>query len=748
MKNLRMLAVLSVCYIITAVFFYQTVLYGKLPVPSDTLVGLYHPWRDLYEASYPRGIPYKNYLITDPIRQQIPWRKVVMDSWKQGVRPTLNAYSFGGVPLDANIQAAAFYPLNILFLLFSFPAAWTVLIILQPFLAGLLLYMYLRHLRLHPISAAIGAIAWAYGGFATAWLTWGTILHTVLWLPLMLMSIDNLYVTGKQRMHYIRWTIVLAAAAIMTVLAGHIQVALYSGTLAFIYVMWKWTQTREKIKLSWIWLAGLVALLVSAVQWMPLISFFAQSGRVGDASAWLKAGWFMPWEHLIQFFAPDFFGNPATLNYWGQWNYGEFVGYVGIIPLALAMSAAFLGSVPGFFTVVMLTSIAFMLPGLIGKLPFLLHIPVLSVMQPTRLMVLVDFSLAILAAYGLENLITGGTKRLWRSVTVVGAVLLVLWAVVLGSKLSGADSQMLANLATAKRNLFVPSAVFGILLVWLFIFRRLKEKTRKYIGMIVLCVVVTADLFRFGWKFTPFTPLAYFFPETGVIRFLKSQEKPFRIMSLDDRIMPPNVSAYYGIESIEGYDPVAPLAYDVFLAASERGFADDARASGFNRIYTAHNIDSPVLSYLNVRYVLALSEVKRPFLKEVMREGQTRVYAYTRALPRVYLADSIEVLPQKETLASLFGYHVSYRAIYDGSADVMNTPLMGDETAQIISYAPNSMTVRVSANNKRLLVILNRYDPRWKATESGLSVPLHRVNYLFMGMAVSAGTHDIILSYR
>ena len=137
--------------------------------------------------------------------------------------------------------------------------------------------------------------------------------------------------------------------------------------------------------------------------------------------------------------------------------------------------------------------------------------------------------------------------------------------------------------------------------------------------------MVVFDLFRFGWKYTPFTPRAYFFPTTKIIGFLQSQSKPFRVMSLDDRILPPNVSGYYGIESIEGYDPIAPLRYENFLVASERGTSDIARPTGFNRIYTAHNIDSLLLPYFNVRFVLSLTDMDKPFLRLVMREGRPRV---------------------------------------------------------------------------------------------------------------------------
>ena len=220
-------------------------------------------------------------------------------------------------------------------------------------------------------------------------------------------------------------------------------------------------------------------------------------------------------------------------------------------------------------------------------------------------------------------------------------------------------------------------------------------------------------------------------------------------MSLDDRILPPNAGGYYGIESLEGYDPVAPLRYDRFLSASERGNYDPTAVSVFHRIYTAHKIDSALLPYFNVRYVLSLTEVKKPFLREVFREGDTRVYEYRNALPRVYLAEEVKEAKTDESIPLLFEASTLRRAVYDGSERILSAPLSGDESVTIESYRNDSMTVRTTTANRRLLTILNRYDTRWSATiDDGKKLRIYRVNYLFMGVTVPEGTHRITVSYR
>ncbi len=754
MTNMKKWSAGIIFLLISLAFFYQSVFFQKLPVPSDTLVGLYHPWRDLYANEFPRGVPFKNFLITDPVRQQIPWKKVVIDSWKAGRVPTMNPYTFAGVPIDANVQAGPFYPLNILFLLFPFAYAWTGYIIIQPLLACLFFYVFARHLKATKVSSFVGSLAWGFGGFSIAWMTWGSILHTALWLPLILFSIDSILRVKDSRAPKRVWYAMLAGSLLMTIFAGHMQIAIYSVIVSVAYGIWRLMEFRHarvnRMLIRRLGLTLLIVFAVSSVQWVPFIRSIGESGRIDAYENWKLAGWYLPWEHLVQFWAPDFFGNPATLNYWGVWNYGEFIGYIGIIPLILALSAFSFSGASGFFTLVAAISVVFMLPNLLSMLPFRLGIPIVSVLQPTRLMMLVNFSLAVLTVFGMDMLWVRKTGRLSKSILMNSIIFFVLWMLIFSSRYIIHDAEFLAHLEIAKRNLVIPSALFVFFLVWTFVVRIFHKGVLREVLYLGLIGVVLFDLFRFGWKFTPFTPKEYFFPETQVIRFLERQEKPFRVMSLDDRLIPPNAGAYYGIETPEGYDPIAPKLYEDFLVSSERGKADLSRPTGFHRIFTAHNIDSPLLPYFNVRYVLSLTDVERPFLKEVMKEGETRVYEYTKGLPRVYFpAYSRRVNDESGTLTELFSHATQASAIYTQNIDIINFPVGADETAHITSYAAGRISVKTKSMNKRLLVILNRFDPRWSARlENGDQLDVLPVNYLFMGVVVPAGSHDIILSYR
>jgi hypothetical protein len=738
------ITIISLFTILVALFFYRTIFLGLLPVPSDSLVGLYHPYRDLYASNYPNGLPYKNFLITDPIRQQIPWRKSVIDSFKKGKLPLWDSYSFSGAPLLANIQAGAFYPLNVLFFFLPFQIAWTMLIVSQPLLAGLFLYAFLRKKQLDPVSSLIGALCFSFSGFSIAWLTWGTMLSTWLWTPLSLMAIDALSTSTKRK---VLWICALILSITASFFAGHIQVFLYSVIILLGYTVWMSIKQKNAKALMLFGASLFCVSLLTVFQLIHLNELLSQSNRL-LGTAWESEGFFIPLAHLIQFIAPDYFGNPSTLNYWGVWNYGEMVGYIGITGLLLALIGVSTQTVFWVFAVAISLCLAVSSP--ISTLPFAWNIPILSSLQPTRLLVVVDFGLSILAAYGFSFIVNQlKTKKIVISALLIGICLLGLWASIYVPSFFHID---MANTPVAKRNIVLPAIIFIVTSVMLYVFSMVSRKRQSVLTIMAVMIVaiLVIDLFRFGWKFTPFTSNDYFFPKSKIISFLQEQPKPYRIMTTDDRILPPNVHEYYGIESINGYDPINSSRYEEFIAAMERGKADIRPPFGFNRIIVPKNIHSPLLNLLNVRYVLSFDELDSSQYSKRISEGKTILYEKKHSLPRVFLAINVVLKKNKqEILDELFSStHDIKTAVVEEPLNISSTPLTTAEEAVIRSYEGTHMTIDVMAQEPRLLVVGNMHNPRWRVRVDNASATVHRVNYLFIGVIVPQGSHTIKLQYE
>lgn len=733
-----------VCLItLIAVFFWQFFLKGLLPIPSDTIIGLYHPFRDLYSKSYPNGIPFKNFLITDPVRQEIPWKEISINSLKSLSIPSWNPYSFSGTPNIANLQSGVFYPLNIVFFVLPFAQAWSIFIMLQPFLGGIFMFLFLRNRKLSEFSSFFGAFVFAFSGFFTTWLEWGNVLSTALWLPLILFSVDKLINVSK-RESLIRWGIVFAFSLASSLFAGHLQTFLYVSILAFAYFLFRWFESgRETKNLKFFGIFLIVFAVLTAVQWLPTLRFIALSARSLDQNYLTTAGWFLPWQNLVQFTVPDFFGNPSTLNYWGVWNYGELTGYIGILPIVMALFAIFYkrSKETLFFAGVILISLLFALPNPISKLPFSLNVPFISSAQPTRLLLLLDFSLAFLAAIGFEKF--SKEKRLKEIILPIGIIATVFVLAFAFTQLGLKSGISTQDLLVAKRNIFLPVAIFIISAVGLLLLPKLSSKYSKYL-LIFLIILTVFDLFRFSWKFNAFTKREYLFPDTKSLTFIKNNIDEFRIATTDPTILPPNFSAVYGIPSVEGYDPLFTMRYAQFISAINRNKPNIAPPFGFNRIVRIENFDSDLVDLLGVKYVLSLSNLTNPKFEKVFEEGQTKVYENTNVFPRAFIVQN--VLSSK-------GVQDSINKMFESGFDPINSAVVegfGQEkyqaqgSVEIENYEENRVEIGTDTDAPSFLVLTDTYYPSWHAKIDGKPAKIYLTDFDFRGVELPKGKHSIV----
>ena len=69
-------------------------------------------------------------------------------------------------------------------------------------------------------------------------------------------------------------------------------------------------------------------------------------------------------------------------------------------------------------------------------------------------------------------------------------------------------------------------------------------------------------------------------------------------------------------------------------------------------------------------------------------------------------------------------------------------------SARLVSYEPERVVARASAQSPGLLVLTDVHYPGWKATVDGREVPIERVDYLLRGVPIPAGTHEVEFRYE
>ncbi|MBI3282588.1 YfhO family protein [Candidatus Curtissbacteria bacterium] len=725
-------------------FFLPNLISGKIPIPADSVLGLYHPWRDLSHEGYDPGkFPVKNPLITDPVLQAYPWRKLTVDNLKSWQVPLWNPYSFSGQPLLANVQSAPFTIGNILFLIFNFKIAWALQVILPPMIAALFMYLFLRSLNLSAQAASFGALILPFSGFFVAWLTWGTIIWAVMWLPAILFAINKL-TSKKSPLHFL--LIILATAQV--IFSGHWQSASYVFLASFIYLVTIFLKTRNFRLIVLPIMAIVLGILITSVQILPSLEFINLSNRNNDQLYYPgRRDWFIPPQNLLQIIAPDFFGNPATYNYWGVWNYIEFVGTIGIIPLTLAIFSV-AKKTPGisFFLILIVTALSLGLENPVSKIPYLLKFPLISSMQPSRIIFLLVFALAGLAAFGLDEFLKEKNRSKAHFVPLLIVVGLLAAAAVTFYPDIFPAARDLDPVYIARRNLILPF-VTAIAAAVIFGVKFLKPLLLLPIFLIV--VLVTAfELFRFGLKFTPFTKISSIFPPTETTQFLEKQKKPFRIMTTDRRILHPNTSTIYNLESVDGYDPLYLQNYSKLVSSWQSG-KPQVGPNSFNRIVTPQKFDAKITDALNVKYILTFDQIKDPRFIKVFEEGLTKVYENKSVLPRFYFVEKIVKRENdKEELNYLLlpDTDIKRTAVSRQFEWLSRSPV--DGKVELTGYSHQSITLATSNTTEAPLVISNINYPGWQAYIDGQKQEIREVNFLLQSVLVPQGEHELQLKFE
>src|SRR5512135_1705170 len=128
-----------------------------------------------------------------PLLQFYPWQRMAAEYYHAGQLPLWNSLVGSGAPLAANLQTGAFYPLNFLYLLLPTESALGYTAVLHVVLAGLFMYAYLKTMKLSPLAALIGALAFEMNGFLIARAGFFSLAAAVPWLAAWLWRAEKLH---------------------------------------------------------------------------------------------------------------------------------------------------------------------------------------------------------------------------------------------------------------------------------------------------------------------------------------------------------------------------------------------------------------------------------------------------------------------------------------------------------------------------------------------------------------------------
>ncbi len=266
-----------------------------------------------------------------------PLRDFAAQAVREGRLPLWNPYTFMGAPFLANSQAGFFYPINIVLSWLPVEQAVSLNIVLHLLLATLTAYALGRlGLRFGRAAAFAAGAAFGLGGYLGAQVEHLNQLQVLAWMPLLVLLVIRPVADLRGAL---RRSAALAGVLSLQILAGHTQ-SLYiagvtAGLAALACIAWPergaWRGQMQRLTPLAVLVAGAVlAALICAAQLVPTLELSRESFRSGG----------LPFNEAGSFSWRPWVIARALLPTYGDPLFAEYVAYFGAAGIALAALGA------------------------------------------------------------------------------------------------------------------------------------------------------------------------------------------------------------------------------------------------------------------------------------------------------------------------------------------------------------------------------------------------------------------------
>jgi hypothetical protein len=742
--------------------------------PGHVLSASDHLWTAApWEALRPAGVPLlgSNREMVDSVTQFQPalerTRAALPDI------PLWNPDVLGGRPFLGDPQTAIFSPFSVPVYLLPFWKSLAFMSILKLWVGAFGAFLMARELRLRQGGALLTGLVFGFSLWSVTWVSW-TLASVWAFLPWLC------FLSERSVRRPAPWPVAgLAAVVALQWFGGHpsssVQI-LTVVTLAWVVRVLASPSLRAGAGRRLLALAGGLALgtALAAVTLVPFAELLLESADLEvrtDASALMH----QPADRLLALFLHD---------WWGSGNDGlslsfslEHAYYVAALPLMLAAAALVLRPRRERIAV---AALAVAMLAIVSGLPplydLVVQLPGLRAANNGRFAVVAVLCFALLAGWGLDDLIGGGQSQARRRTVLAVAAALLAFPVLLvvgrgkvdfgpfGDALRVAwgfadpdgNSEALIRLASVLEWLLLAGLALGLLAL------RARGRLGSAAFVALALALVAFDLFKAGMGFNPAIPGSTASqPITPALRYLQDQ-RPARFTALAPKRsnalvlpLPPNVAMRYGLHDARGYaQPTEKRYFELWRSAI-------AADSGCYYFFCTVLADSSPKA-LRALGLMGVSDLLQspadPSLRglPVAYSGSdARVYRNPSALPRAFLVDRQRVVPDGDAaLAAVVAPGFPARSVAVTERRVRGLPEAGAApsgvpgTARVTHDGAERVAVDTRADRPTMLVLTDSWFPGWTATVDGRSVSVERVDYVIRGVPVPAGAHRVEFRYE
>jgi hypothetical protein len=268
----------------------------------------------------PALAPGKLLFLRDLSIEIIPKRHFMVNS---GGFALWSPFMFFGAPFAANLQSAALYPLNVIFLIFGAERGLVYFLFLHHLLFVLTSYLAFRALKFSAGAGLVGAVGLGFGGFLVSLSVLAVVLSTVSWAPLIIILLKKA-VDGRWLLFSLLLGLVLAMQALsaeaeFAALGAFLAVAAVAASPGFKM------ETESIFRLSGAVAFGLVwCLLLSLPQIALTLQLIPISNRGAGMALSEALNWSLSFSQLKSLVVPNYLLPLSSGKYWGLGFFSDY----------------------------------------------------------------------------------------------------------------------------------------------------------------------------------------------------------------------------------------------------------------------------------------------------------------------------------------------------------------------------------------------------------------------------------------
>ncbi|MFQ5915424.1 MAG: YfhO family protein [Nitrospinota bacterium] len=785
------LQTLLICLLLgglTLLYFRDTLIGDRVWADGPSIFSAY-PWK-----TYSPYRDVEQRIELDNARYYLPHQLFLVRAFfDRGEFPLWNPFILAGTPFFASANKHTLAVTNLFYAFLDFPTAVNWAVAVQVFLSGLFMFIYLRALlgSDEGLPALAGAILFMFSGDLIE-RTFILSVEELMWVPLALWALHRASLPPFRLWPFACLGLLLS----LIYLGGHeFNTPILYGLVGVVWMAtllrgWRgWSGGFRAAFFGGSGLALLVCVGLSGIKLFPSLENFLLSSRLlpgypidvdavdATASALTKqlgyVGLNLAFPLRTPLILQSFGGN---LFYFGflalvclaaakgnarQWPAGLFV--------VLGLAGLIVG-VGGRFAVTTLME-------KFGELRWISLIRPFA--QHHNQALLTTTSLPVAAAFCFRAVMGRAEDPLWRgrfAAAMAGLFgFLVLSGVAGFFGLTGVLSGFFRNFSV-----WMAAGVAGGTAILFGLWRRgLIGKKAVWVGMLGLMAVDLIVMVRLPFRLPD---RRLWFPRTRSVEFLRRQPGPYRIVAFQDYqgpwawfspVFAPNTAMMDGIEDMRGWSNFMWRRHAQLFSGVENSNLASLDRLYRNRIDLYRNVAwFKWLDLFNVKYVLLSNDEEdllRPDKFRLVHSSEVRIYENTDVLPRAFVVYDYEVEGDPaRAIRRLSDKSFDYR-----SRVLLDEPLSPDlgvrrvtpereepfsssvaeagaplSEVRFLEYRPNEVTLRVKSDRPGFLFLADSYHPGWRAFVDGNQVPVVPANFIFRGVPVPKGEHEVKFQFR